>query len=163
MHQKAFWPQQIQKTNDRFKDKYAEGHNYGLFSEHIENLQTLDIDQFKLPVFTEFVEFLFVNTDIEQYDNIMNKTDLINGEDRVWYKIFVESWRETAAIWYTYDHDVLLLELVLRNGLDSDKIINDLRNQIPSMQMQLHQAEGYKQALIDLEKEKEGKETKPKL
>ncbi len=42
-----------------------------------------------------------------------------------------------------------------------DKIINDLRNQIPSMQMQLHQAEGYKQALVDLEKGKEEKETKP--
>ena len=41
-----------------------------------------------------------------------------------------------------------------------DKIINDLRNQIPSLQMQLNQAEGYKQALIDLEKEKE--ESKPK-
>ena len=40
-----------------------------------------------------------------------------------------------------------------------DKVINDLRNQIPNMQMQLHQAEGYRQALIDLEKEKE---TKPK-
>ena len=33
-----------------------------------------------------------------------------------------------------------------------DKIINDLRQQIPSLQMQLHQAEGYKQALVDLEK-----------
>ena len=33
-----------------------------------------------------------------------------------------------------------------------DKIIQDLRQQIPQMQMQLHQAEGYKQALIDLEK-----------
>ena len=43
-----------------------------------------------------------------------------------------------------------------------DKIISDLRNQIPSMQMQLHQAEGYKQALVDSEKEKEEKETKPK-
>ena len=43
-----------------------------------------------------------------------------------------------------------------------DKIINDLRNQIPNMQMQLHQAEGYKQALVDSEKEKEEKETKPK-
>ena len=42
-----------------------------------------------------------------------------------------------------------------------DKIINDLRQQIPSMQMQLNQAEGYKQALIDSEKEKE-KDTKPK-
>jgi hypothetical protein len=33
-----------------------------------------------------------------------------------------------------------------------DKIITDLRNQIPSLQMQLHQAEGYKQALVDMEK-----------
>ena len=33
-----------------------------------------------------------------------------------------------------------------------DKIIQDLRQQIPNLQMQLHQAEGYKQALIDLEK-----------
>ena len=33
-----------------------------------------------------------------------------------------------------------------------DKIITDLRQQIPSLQMQLHQAEGYKQALVDMEK-----------
>ena len=39
-----------------------------------------------------------------------------------------------------------------------EKIIQDLRQQIPQMQMQLHQAEGYKQALIDLEK----KETEEK-
>lgn len=36
-----------------------------------------------------------------------------------------------------------------------DKIINDLRNQIPNLQAQLHQAEGYKQALIDMDKPKE--------
>ena len=36
-----------------------------------------------------------------------------------------------------------------------DKIISDLRNQIPSLQVQLHQAEGYKQALVDMEKPKE--------
>ena len=39
-----------------------------------------------------------------------------------------------------------------------DKIIQDLRQQIPNLQMQLHQAEGYKQALIDIEKEKVDKE-----
>ena len=39
-----------------------------------------------------------------------------------------------------------------------DKIILDLRNQIPNLQMQLHQAEGYKQALMDMEKEKEEKD-----
>ena len=36
-----------------------------------------------------------------------------------------------------------------------DKIIQDLRQQIPNLQMQLHQAEGYKQALLDLEKKEE--------
>jgi hypothetical protein len=44
-----------------------------------------------------------------------------------------------------------------------DKIIQDLRNQIPNMQMQLNQAEGYKQALVDMEKSKEEpEEKKPK-
>ena len=33
-----------------------------------------------------------------------------------------------------------------------DKIISDLRQQIPSLQMQLHQAEGYRQALVDMKK-----------
>ena len=41
-----------------------------------------------------------------------------------------------------------------------DKIINDLRQQIPNMQMQLHQAEGYKQALVDLEKKEPEKKDK---
>ena len=39
-----------------------------------------------------------------------------------------------------------------------DKIIQDLRQQLPNLQIQLHQAEGYKQALVDLEK----KETEEK-
>ena len=40
-----------------------------------------------------------------------------------------------------------------------NKIIQDLRQQIPNLQMQLHQAEGYKQALIDIEKEKDNAST----
>ena len=42
-----------------------------------------------------------------------------------------------------------------------DKIIQDLRQQIPNLQMQLHQAEGYKQALVDLEKEETEEKDKP--
>ena len=41
-----------------------------------------------------------------------------------------------------------------------DKIIQDLRQQIQNMQMQLHQAEGYKQALVDLEKKEPEKKDK---
>ena len=43
-----------------------------------------------------------------------------------------------------------------------DKIINDLRQQIPNMQMQLNQAEGYKQALVDMDKPKDDPEKKVK-
>ena len=43
-----------------------------------------------------------------------------------------------------------------------DKIITDLRQQIPSLQMQLHQAEGYKQALVDMDKPKDDPEKKVK-
>ena len=39
-----------------------------------------------------------------------------------------------------------------------DKIISDLRQQIPNLQMQLHQAEGYRQALVDMEKPEEEEE-----
>jgi uncharacterized membrane protein len=40
-----------------------------------------------------------------------------------------------------------------------DKIIQDLRQQIPNLQVQLHQAEGYRQALADMEKQKEDQTT----
>ena len=36
-----------------------------------------------------------------------------------------------------------------------DKIILDLRQKIPNLQVQLNQAEGYRQALMDMEKSKE--------
>jgi len=34
-------------------------------------------------------------------------------------------------------------------------IIDELRQKIPQLQVQLHQAEGYHQALVDIEKQKE--------
>lgn len=40
-----------------------------------------------------------------------------------------------------------------------DKIIQDLRQQIPNLQVQLHQAEGYRQALVDMEEQKKEDQT----
>ena len=40
-----------------------------------------------------------------------------------------------------------------------DKIIQDLRQQIPNFQVQLHQAEGYRQALVDMEEQKKEDQT----
>ena len=42
-----------------------------------------------------------------------------------------------------------------------EKIIQDLRQQIPNMQMQLHQAEGYRQALVDIQKQELDYKGKP--
>ena len=42
-----------------------------------------------------------------------------------------------------------------------DKIITDLRQQIPPLQMQLNQSEGYKQALVDMDTPKEEEEETP--
>ena len=41
-----------------------------------------------------------------------------------------------------------------------DKIIQDIRQQIQTLQMQLNQAEGYKQALVDMEKKEPEKKDK---
>ena len=38
------------------------------------------------------------------------------------------------------------------------EIINQLREKIPQMQVQLHQAEGYRQALVDIQNKKTEKE-----
>ena len=43
-----------------------------------------------------------------------------------------------------------------------DKIITDLSTQIPNMQAQLHQAQGYKQALLDADAAKKEPEKKVK-
>ena len=37
----------------------------------------------------------------------------------------MESWRSVPK-WYTYRHDVLLLELAMRHGIDSDAMVADL-------------------------------------
>ena len=42
-----------------------------------------------------------------------------------------------------------------------DNIITNLRQQIPNLQAQLNQAEGYKQALLDAEKEKDEPDEQP--
>ena len=37
----------------------------------------------------------------------------------------MESWRSVPK-WYTYRHDVLLMELAMRHGIDSEAIVADL-------------------------------------
>ena len=70
---------------------------------------------------------------------------------RYWQPIYTLPWHGVWRSWS--DESVIAGEH--GDPEEVDKIISDLRNQIPSLQMQLHQAEGYKQALVDMEKLKE--------
>ena len=117
---KTFWSKQIKTINTKLKNLQRET-NF----EHIENLTELDIDQFKLPLFEEFVRFFFVQNDKKQHEQNIGKD--FDSEKLAYYRLFLESWRNIPKGWYTYDHDILLLELVLRNGVSSTKIIKDLQ------------------------------------
>ena len=122
----AFWPKQLEKTNQSFQQKYNKWDSYNLFDENIRNIDSYDIDRYALPVFTLFVEYFFINHDKRYHRKLHNATSpYIYGEDHSWYRSFLDSFRSVPS-WYTYDHDVLLLELALRNGLDTTKIIEDL-------------------------------------
>eukprot|EP01084_Bolivina_argentea_P011588 21654_1 len=124
---KVFWPNQIEKTNLHFKQKSEQNNKYGLFQENTVSLRELDVDKFKLPIFEALVEFLFINTDKQIYNIIYNPNHkLFGGESDSWYRQFLRSWRK-IPIWYTYAHDILLLETVLRNGLNCNKILQDLQ------------------------------------
>eukprot|EP01084_Bolivina_argentea_P057968 105869_1 len=121
-----YWKNELKETNKKLKAKLEKSDQYGLFDENIQSLETLDIDRYELPIFREFVQFFFVKSDKEQYNLIADQNShYLGGEDHSWYNAFIESWRSVPS-WYTYDHDVLLLELVLRHGLDCNKILQDL-------------------------------------
>eukprot|EP01083_Nonionella_stella_P216295 777687_1 len=110
---RSFWPHHIQQINRTY------------FVNHLHMTQRLDINEFKLPLFVEFVSFLFIISDKKLHYSLMNPHDGVKGEDYKWYRSFMSTWRETP-IWYTYEHDIVLLELVLRNGLHHHKILSDL-------------------------------------
>ena len=46
------------------------------------------------------------------------------------------------------------LSIILMTIEEVTELINQLREKIPQMQVQLHQAEGYRQALVDIQNKK---------
>eukprot|EP01083_Nonionella_stella_P219995 787529_1 len=109
-----YWPRRIENTNRAFQD------------EPSENATALDIDRLRLPVFEAFMEFFFIESDQTIYTLIEAPlSHHMSGRDHHWYRCFVQSWRQTP-LWYTYDHDVLLLELIFRHGLNLSAISDDL-------------------------------------
>ena len=142
---KSFWNQHIKRINTKLakkmKRKYFEQYKFQLFDEYThQNIKCLDINRFMLPLFEQFVMFFFVEFDRDRFERL--ETDridhgdfkILNNDDRRYYKLFLESWRTVpgkrgAVDWYTYPHDILLLELVLRHGVDCEKILEDLEGE----------------------------------
>eukprot|EP01084_Bolivina_argentea_P022070 40994_1 len=104
------WPQMILNVNTEISKS-------GLLYENIEHLKVLDIDRINLPIFQDFMNFFFIK------HKHSNKHEANN-----WYKVFLDEWIKVPT-WYNDDHDVLLLELILRNGLQFDKILDDLQGE----------------------------------
>ena len=113
------WKQRIHKTNIALKNKFIRQHDkHQLLKLNLQNLETLDITDLKLIPFEQFVFELFVQSDQELYENYTQN-------DHYFLQMWLEDWRHVPE-WYSYQHDVLLLELVMRNGINMSKIIDDL-------------------------------------
>ena len=130
-----FWSDHIGRINTKLADKLDpeqfERYKFQLFDEHIDNVESLDIDRFTLPLFEHFVMFFFVESDRSRFERVETDRnqgdDALNGDDRRYYKLFLESWRTVpSTLWYNYHHDIVLLELVLRHGVDCGAIVDDL-------------------------------------
>ena len=94
------------------------------FEVHSETIKSLDIKPFVLPMFQSVISQLFKEPDKRYLKDIQGQA--VRGNDKRWYRFFLSDWRAVPE-WYTYDHDVLLMELVLRNGANTERILKDLK------------------------------------
>ena len=93
------------------------------FEGHSETIKSLDIKPCALPMFQSVISQLFKEPDKRYLKDIQGQA--VRGNDKRWYRSFLSDWRAVPE-WYTYDHDVLLMELVLRNGTNTERILADL-------------------------------------
>eukprot|EP01084_Bolivina_argentea_P057953 105838_1 len=115
---KLNWSETIQNVNNEFQQQFMDKTK----DQQLENVKSIDITKFKLPLFAKFVFKLFIESDKKMYER--NK-DHFTGVKDSFYRIWIDDFRDVPD-WFTYQHDVLLLELVMRNGMNIDLIIDDL-------------------------------------
>eukprot|EP01083_Nonionella_stella_P210878 763015_1 len=92
------------------------------FKPNLENT-TLDMDPYQLLLFEQFMHCCFTEPDKDMYKK--NRRRKGNDGTAFFYRVFMDFWRNVPDFW-TYSHDVLLLELVFRNGIDCDAILGDM-------------------------------------
>ena len=104
------------KNGKRFwKNKKIKG------KPNLENLKCLDIDQLKFPLFKNFMYYLFMEPDQEMF----KRNENIQKYQGYFYRIFIDHFRDVPDFW-NYKHDILLLQSVLKNGIDTKAIVQDI-------------------------------------
>ena len=103
----------------------------------LKNLKTLEIDDLKLPLFENFVHHFFVEPDRRMF--IRNSK--LGDYSSYFYRIFIDEFRDVPNFW-NYNHDVLLLELVFRNGIDTVKIIQNIDASVTNYKKRVMVTEG---------------------
>lgn len=83
--------------NQHYKEKLSNYDKYRLFDEHLERLDCLDIDRYKLPIFEEFVKYFLINTGEEEWNLITMTFHNINKfKNCYWYQLFIQAWSKVS-------------------------------------------------------------------
>eukprot|EP01083_Nonionella_stella_P048647 129924_1 len=98
------------------------------------DLTSINIDAFGMLLFERFMTHCFVEPDQKMYERNAN---LQRNTDGYFYRVFMDSWRTVPDFWQ-YKHDVLLMELVLKHGVDCKEIIRDIDSKHKEYEKRLH-------------------------
>eukprot|EP01084_Bolivina_argentea_P145922 255641_1 len=99
------------------------------------DIKSVNIDDYKLPLFEAFMYTCFIQPDKKMFHQNTNRK--YNNYNAYFYRVFMDFWRGVPEFW-CYRHDILLLELVLRNGINSKLIINDIEQSVTKYKQRLN-------------------------
>eukprot|EP01083_Nonionella_stella_P156890 508598_1 len=87
-------------------------------------LKSVTFDKDTFPLFREFMMQCFVERD---YKILERNRDMFRYTQTTdFYRIFIDSWRSVPDSFWQYNHDILLMEIVLHKGINSDAIVEYL-------------------------------------
>eukprot|EP01084_Bolivina_argentea_P010607 19763_1 len=102
----------------------------------LENLKYLNINKYQLPLLHQFMIHCFIEPDRKMFE----RNSQMKAHQSYFYKVFIDSWRNVPDFW-KYKHDILLIELVLRNGINSQAIIEDIQQSTHQYKQRLNISE----------------------
>eukprot|EP01084_Bolivina_argentea_P286623 491712_1 len=86
-------------------------------------LESLNIDKQKYPLFEQFMYHFFIETDKKRHEKHVED---FSGPGHYFMSKFMDYWRHSLPIYYSYKHDIVLLQVIMRNGVNMLNIKQDL-------------------------------------